>query len=442
MGIMNVRETALELIDTVEKSGSYSNLMLNNAIEKNNMSGRDAALLTEILYGTIQRKLTLDFYLAPFLKKKPERWVNNLLRLSLYQMVYLDKVPERAIIHEAVNIAKKRGHKGIASMVNGVLRSIQREGVPDTKTIQDDTERISIETSHPLWLVKRWIVAYGAEKTEAMCQHNLTVPDQTVRVNEMKMTRHEAIEKLQEEGFDASPSDVSSHAIRIAKGNAAKSSLYTKGIISIQDESSMLVAPVLGASPGQHVLDMCAAPGGKTAHISELMNNKGHIDALDIHEHKLKLVKQNAERLSLSNIHVQKKDARQAGDIFEKETFDAILVDAPCSGLGVIRRKPDLKYAKTEKDLENLQTIQLNILAAAAPLVKENGVLVYSTCTVDKEENEGTVTTFLATHPEFQPEPLEHISIQPKSTMLQVFPDDFGGDGFFISKFRKKAKHI
>ncbi len=441
MGIMNVRETALELIDTVEKSGSYSNLMLNNAIEKNNMSGRDAALLTEIMYGTIQRKLTLDFYLAPFLKKKPERWVNNLLRLSLYQMVYLDKVPERAIIHEAVNIAKKRGHKGIASMVNGVLRSIQREGVPDTKTIQDDTERISIETSHPLWLVKRWIGAYGAEKTEAMCQHNLTAPDQTARVNEMKITRHEAIEKLQEEGFDASPSEVSPHAIRIAKGNAAKSSLYTEGIISIQDESSMLVAPVLGASPGQHVLDMCAAPGGKTAHISELMNNKGHIDALDIHEHKLKLVTQNAERLSLSNIHVQKQDARKAGDIFEKETFDAILVDAPCSGLGVIRRKPDLKYAKEEKDLENLQTIQLNILAAAAPLVKENGVLVYSTCTVDKEENEGTVTSFLATHPEFQPEPLEHISIQPKSTMLQVFPDDFGGDGFFISKFRKKAKH-
>lgn len=441
MGIMNVRETALELIDTVEKSGSYSNLMLNNAIEKNSMSGRDAALLTEIMYGTIQRKLTLDFYLAPFLKKKPERWVNNLLRLSLYQMVYLNKVPERAVIHEAVNIAKKRGHKGIAGMVNGVLRSIQREGIPDTKSIQDDAERISVETSHPLWLVKRWIDAYGAEKTEAMCQHNLTAPNQTIRVNEMKVTRHEVIKKLQEEGFEASPSDVSPYAVRIAQGNAARSSLYKEGFISIQDESSMLVAPVLGASPGQRVLDMCAAPGGKTAHISELMNGEGHIDALDIHAHKLKLVKQNAERLSLSNIHVQKQDARKAGEIFEKETFDAILVDAPCSGLGVIRRKPDLKYAKTEKDLENLQMIQVNILEAAASLVKENGVIVYSTCTVDKEENEGTVTAFLAAHPEFQPEPLEHITIQPKLTMLQVFPDDFGGDGFFISKFRKKAKH-
>ncbi|OMP68554.1 16S rRNA (cytosine(967)-C(5))-methyltransferase RsmB [Domibacillus epiphyticus] len=440
MGTLNVRETALELIESVEKSGSYSNLLLNNAIEKNNISGRDAALLTEITYGTIQRKLTLDFYLAPFLKKKPERWVNNLLRLSLYQMVYLDKVPERAVIHEAVNIAKKRGHKGIAGMVNGVLRSIQREGLPNTNEIRDEAERISVETSHPLWLVKRWIKAYGAEKTEAMCRHNLTAPEQTVRVNKIQMTRDEAIKKLKEEGFDACYSEVSPFAIRIARGNAVRSTLYKDGAISIQDESSMLVAPVLGVSPGQRVLDMCAAPGGKTAHIAEIMNGEGHIDALDIHAHKLKLVEQNAERLSLSNIHVQKQDARKAGEIFESETFDAILVDAPCSGLGVIRRKPDLKYVKTEEDLDNLQSIQLTILAAAAPLVKDNGVLVYSTCTVDKAENEGTVASFLKAHPEFEAEPLEHISLQPQSSMIQIFPDDFGGDGFFISKFRKKER--
>lgn len=438
MKTMNVREIALDLIDTVEKSGSYSNLMLNNAIEKNQISSRDAALLTEITYGTIQRKLTLDFFLAPFLKKKPDRWVHNLLRLSLYQMVYLDKVPEHAVIHEAVNIAKKRGHKGIAGMVNGVLRSIQREGVPDTKSIKDDAERISIETSHPLWLVKRWISAYGKDRTEAMCQHNLTAPEQTVRVNKMKITREEAVNALKAEGFEAELSDVSPFAVRIAKGNAARSQLFKEGLISIQDESSMLVAPILDAKPGQRVLDMCAAPGGKTAHVAEMMNGEGQIDALDIHTHKLKLVAQNADRLALSNIQVQKQDARKAGDVFEQQTFDAILVDAPCSGLGVIRRKPDLKYVKTEKDLENLQTIQLSILHAAVPLLKENGVLVYSTCTVDKEENEGTVQAFLSAHPEFEPVPLENSAIKPEQTMLQVFPDDFGGDGFFISKFRKK----
>ncbi|WP_050181497.1 16S rRNA (cytosine(967)-C(5))-methyltransferase RsmB [Domibacillus robiginosus] len=438
MKSLNVREIALDLIDTVEKSGSYSNLMLNTAIEKNNLSGRDAALLTEITYGTIQRKMTLDFYLAPFLKKKPERWVNNLLRLSLYQMVYLDKVPERAVIHEAVELAKKRGHKGISGMVNGVLRSIQREGIPDTASVKDDAERISIETSHPLWLVKRWIKAYGKEKTETMCQHNLTAPEQTVRVNSMKMTRNEAVQALAEEGFEAEPSDISPYAVRILKGNAARSNLFKSGAISIQDESSMLVAPVVGVKPGQRVLDMCSAPGGKTAHLAEQMNGEGRIDALDIHAHKLKLVAQNADRLALSNIHVQKQDARKAGELFEEETFDAILVDAPCSGLGVIRRKPDLKYAKTEQDLDNLQRIQLAILDAAVPLLKEDGVLVYSTCTVDREENEGTVNAFLKAHPEFEPAPLEHISIEREANMVQVFPDDFGGDGFFISKFRKK----
>ncbi|WP_046175101.1 16S rRNA (cytosine(967)-C(5))-methyltransferase RsmB [Domibacillus indicus] len=438
MKLLNVREIALDLIDTVEKSGSYSNLMLNTAIEKNHISGRDAALLTEITYGTIQRKLTLDFYLAPFLKKKPERWVHNLLRLSLYQMLYLDKVPERAVIHEAVNIAKKRGHKGIAGMVNGVLRSIQREGVQGTQSIQDDAERISIETSHPLWLVKRWIKAYGTKKTEAMCQYNLTAPEQAVRVNTMKLSRDEAVSALKEEGFEAVQSEVSPYAVRILKGNAAKSALYKQGAISIQDESSMLVAPVVGAKPGQRILDMCSAPGGKTAHLAEQMDGKGHIDALDIHAHKLKLVAQNADRLALSNIHVQKQDARKAGELFEEKTFDAILVDAPCSGLGVIRRKPDLKYAKTEQDLDNLQRIQLSILDAAVPLLKENGVLVYSTCTVDREENEGTVNAFLNAHPEFEPAPLEQISITPEQTMIQVFPNDFGGDGFFISKFRKK----
>lgn len=438
MKTVNVREAALELIDAVEKSGSYSNLMLNNAIEKNNITGRDAGLLTEITYGTIQRKLTLDYYLAPFLKKKPERWVHNLLRLSLYQMVYLDKVPERAVIHEAVNIAKKRGHKGIAGMVNGVLRSIQREGVPDTKAIKNEAERISVETSHPLWLVERWTRAYGIERTEAMCRHNLTAPEQTVRVNTLKIDREAAVAALSEEGFEAEIANTSPAAIRLLKGNAARSDLYKQGFISIQDESSMLVAPVVGALPGQRVLDMCSAPGGKTVHIAEHMNGEGRIDALDIHEHKLKLVAQNAERLGLRNIHVQKQDARKAGEVFEKETFDAILVDAPCSGLGVIRRKPDLKYAKTEQDLQNLQRIQLSILDAAAPLLKENGVLVYSTCTVDKEENEGTVHAFLTAHPEFEPVPLEHIAIMPEKSMIQVFPDDFGGDGFFISKFRKK----
>lgn len=431
-----VRETALDLVDAVEKSGSYSNLMVHHAIEKNGITGRDAALLTELAYGTIQRKMTLDFFLAPFLKKKPERWVRNLLRLSLYQMVYLDKIPERAVIHEAVNIAKKRGHKGIAGMVNGVLRSVQREGIPSLDSIEDPVERLSVQTSHPRWLVERWVNAYGIEKTAAMCEHNNTAPAQTVRVNLLKMTRDEAIAALSEEGFEAEAADLSPAAVRMKKGNAARSALFQNGVISIQDESSMLVASVLGAKPGDRVLDMCAAPGGKTAHIAETMADKGHVDALDIHAHKVKLIAENAARLSLDSIQAHQLDARKAGEQFEAESFDAILVDAPCSGLGVIRRKPDLKYAKTPQDLASLQPIQLAILQAAVPLLKPGGTLVYSTCTIDKEENEGTVQRFLDANPSFEPVPVGVLS--EDRTMMQLFPDDFGGDGFFISKLRKK----
>ncbi|KZR57332.1 16S rRNA (cytosine(967)-C(5))-methyltransferase RsmB [Pseudobacillus badius] len=440
----SVRELALDLLESVEKNQSYSNLLLHSAIEKNSLSGRDAGLLTEITYGTIQRKYTLDFFLAPFIKKKPEPWVQQLLRLSLYQMVYLDKVPERAVIHEAVEIAKKRGHKGIAGLVNGILRSAQRNGLRSFSEIKDEAERISIETSHPLWLVQRWMSQFGAEKTREMCEMNLTAPMQTMRVNETKADREEVLQRLEAEGFEAEPSTVLPEAVRILKGNAARSSVFESGMATIQDESSMLVAYALDIEPEERILDACAAPGGKTTHIAEKLGNSGSVSALDLHEHKMKLIQQNAERLGLTNIETKALDSRKAGDVFPQESFDRILVDAPCSGLGVLRRKPDIKYAKAEGDLSALQKVQLDILHAAAPLLKKGGVLVYSTCTVDREENEGTVNQFLETHTDFEPAALTNLppAIQPLADqhLLQVFPQDFGGDGFFISKLRKKVQ--
>ncbi|WP_100403087.1 16S rRNA (cytosine(967)-C(5))-methyltransferase RsmB [Bacillus sp. FJAT-42315] len=438
-----VREIALDLLESVEKNHSYSNLLLHSAIEKNALSGRDAALLTEIAYGTIQRKMTLDFYLAPFLKKKIDSWVRQLLRMSVYQMVYLDKVPERAVIHEAVEIAKTKGHKGISGLVNGVLRSVQREGLQDLDQIKDEAERISIATSHPLWLVQRWMAQFGAEKTKAMCELNLIAPVQTIRVNATKASRDEVIQKLQEEGFQVEPSLFIPEAIRILKGNIARSEVFAKGLATIQDESSMLVAYALDIHQDQAILDSCAAPGGKTTHIAEKLQQTGKVIALDLHEHKIKLIKENTERLGLENVEAKALDSRKAGEMFPKESFDRILVDAPCSGLGVLRRKPDIKYAKKEEDLLALQNVQLAILKAVTPLLKEGGVLVYSTCTVDREENEGTVAKFLASNSEFEPAALDHLppEIQALTTghMLQVFPQDFGGDGFFISKFRKKV---
>ncbi|WP_114743725.1 16S rRNA (cytosine(967)-C(5))-methyltransferase RsmB [Falsibacillus pallidus] len=441
----NVRAAALEILEAVEKNQSYSNLLLNHSIEKNALKGPDIGLLTELVYGTIQRKMTLDYYLDPFLKKKNklDSWVLNLLRLSLYQIVYLDKIPERAAIYEAVELAKSIGHKGISGMVNGVLRSIQREGLPSLDAIKNPIERISIETSHPLWLVKRWVDMFGEEKTRRMCEANLIAPVQSIRVNETKTTREDLLNRLKEEGYDVEESPLLSESIRSLKGNVAHSKAFKEGLCTIQDESSMIVAYALNLEHGMQVMDSCAAPGGKTTHIAEKLDQSGKVVSLDLHEHKVKLILQNAERLGLSNIEGITSDSRKAGEKFKEESFDRILVDAPCSGLGVLRRKPDIKYAKKEKDIESLQSIQHDILNAVAPLLKKGGVLVYSTCTVDQWENENAVKRFLSENKDFEPMELSSIPepLKPfaNGSQMQIFPQDFDGDGFFIASLRKKS---
>lgn len=443
----SVRDLALDILDSVEKNQSYSNLLLNNLINKHQLSSADSGLLTEITYGTIQRKITLNYFLKPYIKnpKKTQSWVINLLRMSVYQMVYLDKVPDHAILFEAVEIAKKRGHKGTTSMVNGVLRNIQRNGVSSFESIEDKDERLAIETSHPIWLVKRWIKQFGFEKTKKMCEMNLIAPLQTARVNLKKISRSELVNILLEEGYDVEASEIVPEAIICYRGNLAHSESYKLGFLSIQDESSMLVAHALGASENDAVLDCCAAPGGKTTHIAEGLTT-GQVYALDLHEHKVKLIKDQAERLGLKNIKTQAADSRKVQELFNKEGFDRILVDAPCSGLGVMRRKPDLKYTKTKDDIIKLTSIQKKLLEAAAPLVKQGGRLIYSTCTVDQEENDGVAAAFLESHPDFERDLFlkermpDEIAPYIEENRLQIFPQYFGSDGFFIASFRKKVR--
>jgi 16S rRNA (cytosine967-C5)-methyltransferase len=443
----NVREIALDVLESVEKNQSYSNLLLNSMINKYQLSQADSGLLTEITYGTIQRKMTLDFYLDPFIKdrKKTLSWVINLLRLSLYQIVYLDKVPDHAIFYEAVEIAKKRGHKGITSMVNGVLRNIQRKGLRSLDDIEDQAERLAVATSHPMWLVTKWIEQFGYDTTSEMCEINLTAPVQTARVNPKKISRNEVISALTEEGFHVEKSPILPEAIYCLRGNLAHSESYKMGFISIQDESSMLVAYALGAEGNDMVLDCCAAPGGKSTHIAERLTT-GQVTAIDLHEHKVKLIKDQAQRLGLRNIKTAVSDSRHVQDLFNQAGFDRILVDAPCSGLGVMRRKPDVKYTKTIDDILKLSAIQTELLEAAAPLVKKGGRFVYSTCTVDREENEAVAEAFLLAHPDFEKDPtlLDRMpeSIKPfvQDNQIQVFPQDFGSDGFFIASFKKKVQ--
>ncbi|MDL0418517.1 16S rRNA (cytosine(967)-C(5))-methyltransferase RsmB [Caldibacillus thermoamylovorans] len=442
-----VREAALDILEFVEKNGAYSNLVLNNTINKNKYSSMDAALLTELCYGTLQRQITLDFFLNPFIKKQKriDSWVRQLLRLSVYQMVYLDKIPDHAIINEAVQIAKKRGNKGISGFVNGVLRSIQREGVPPLAAIQDSIERLSIETSHPKWLVERWVQQYGFEKTKQMCEENVRPAKQTARINEWKTNMDYVIESLGKEGISVEKSSSIPVAVKADKGNFVHSLAFQNGLLTMQDESSMIVAYVVAPEKGEKILDACAAPGGKTTHMAERMENTGEIIALDLHEHKVKLINQNAARLGLTNIRAKQTDSRQMGTHFEKESFDRILVDAPCSGFGVLKRKPDVKYTKTEKDIKNLTKLQLELLNQAAPLVKPGGILVYSTCTVDQDENQRVTEKFLAEHPDFAGDETiyERVpqAIRPfvHHHEIEILPQYLKSDGFYIACFQKKV---
>ncbi|UCZ51784.1 16S rRNA (cytosine(967)-C(5))-methyltransferase RsmB [Bacillus shivajii] len=445
---MNVREVALETLLRIEKNQAYSHLLLNEMIKKAKLNDKDVPLLTEIVYGTIQRQKTLDFYLEPLSKKplqKLDNWVHILLRLSLYQMIYLDRVPDHAVINEAVQIAKKRGHKGISGMVNGILRAVQRKGTRSFDTIDDKFEKVAVKSSHPAWLIKRWSGQYGLEKTEQMAISNLLHPKTTARVNVSKVNVDQVLHSLNEEGIEAQNSDLLPESIVVQKGSLSKTKAFQEGWLTIQDEGSMLVANALGVKVNEQILDACAAPGGKTTHIAEKLKNTGQVQALDIHDHKIKLIMDQVNRLHLTNVEAEVLDARKVDTKFNEESFDRILVDAPCSGLGVIQRKPDIKWSKKADDVNHLATIQQDILRSVWPLLKKGGTLVYSTCTVDKEENEQNVYRFIEsvqeatldeTFIERMPDKVKD-SVADNKAMIQLFPGDYGTDGFFISALKK-----
>lgn len=428
------RALALDALIKIERDQSFSHLVLNNLLRRHaTLDARDRQLATEIVYGTIQQQRWLDFHLQPFLKQsisKLERWVRQLLRLSLYQILFLDRVPHRAVVHEAVELAGKRGHRGIKGMINGVLRNFLRSPRATLDLIRDPVERLAVQTSHPTWMVKRWVRQYGYERAERICQANNERPPLTLRVNRLKSSRADLKQKLEEEGFTVQETCQSDAGLTILDGgNVIQSPLFKKGYFTIQDESAMLVAPLLEPKSGMRVLDVCAAPGGKTTHLGELMNNDGFILANDVHPHKEKLIQDAVNRLGLTIVRTMVADARQLEKRLDKP-FDRILLDAPCSGFGVIRRKPDLKWHKKPEDIREISSLQYNILQAASSLLIPGQRMVYSTCTIDKEENDYVIDRFLESHPNFKEVP---------GTRKQIFPDQFQGDGFFMLALQKKA---
>ncbi|MED1746231.1 16S rRNA (cytosine(967)-C(5))-methyltransferase RsmB [Brevibacillus borstelensis] len=448
MAKKGARDIALDVLNRVEEHQSYSNLELKHVLDREELRAPDAGLVTELVYGTIQRRLTLDTALDRFIRgKKVQTWVKNLLRLSLYQIRFLDRIPDRAVVHEAVEIAKRRGHQGIASMVNGVLRNALRSpDLWDKLGSGDDAARLSIEQSHPEWLVRRWAGQYGIEETRRILESNNRPPRTSIRVNTLKSTRDELLGKLREQFSAVEPSVVSPDGLVMEGGHAAGTEWFRQGLFTVQDESSMLVAPALAADPGMRVLDACAAPGGKTTHIAALMQNRGEIIASDVHPHKRDLIAQNAKRLGITIIEPIVSDALHLG---EKKlgTFDRILLDAPCTGFGVIRRKPDLKWNKTLDDVKAIAELQYKLLESVAALLAPGGLLVYSTCTIEPEENQLIVQRFVKNHPAFEldrtladdlPASVRD-KIDTTEGFVQVLPHHFESDGFFIARLKRKA---
>ena len=438
----NVRDICVELLTNVEKNQAYSTVAFQNVLQKHKLDVRDRGLLTELFYGTIQRKLTLDFYLKPFIEKqkKMELWVLSLLRMTVYQMAYLDRVPDHAAIFEAVQIAKKRGHQGIAKFVNGVLRNVQRSGFDGVSSIKDERERLSVEFSMPRWIVELLFEQYGEVAREIFPSLNIA-PHLSARIQNPEMSVEEVQTLLREEGVMVQESKLSPRAVIVEEGDLLGSKAFKDGIVTVQDESSSLVAQVGKLQPRYKVLDTCAAPGGKTTHFASYLaaEEGGLVEALDLHENKLRKIHQNAKRLGVEDrIHTHALDARKVGELFEKESFDAVFVDAPCSGLGLMRRKPDIKYTKNSEDLTKLQIIQLEILASVATMVKNSGKLIYSTCTINKSENEEVVLKFLANHPDFELQPIEEFGCTNENPMLTILPHEYHTDGFFIARMVRK----
>ena len=431
--VETARSLALAVLEDVLVNQAYSNIALNKHLKDSQLSAPDKGLVTEIVYGTVARKLSLEWYLSHFIKDrdKLDNWLYILLLLSAYQLRYLDKVPNHAVVNEAVELAKAR-KKGSEKLVNAVLRRILREGWPDIDSIKRKNKRDSIAYSLPVWLVSKLKEEYGEERAQAIFESLLVRNKASIRVTDL--SRKEEIKAL----LEATDSPLAATGLVKEQGHFAGHDLFAEGVITIQDESSQLVAPTLRLQGDEQVLDACAAPGGKTAHMASYLTS-GKVTALDLYDHKLDLIQENAQRLGVADrVQTQKLDARKVYEFFGKDSFDKILVDAPCSGIGLLRRKPDIKYNKETADFASLQQIQLEILGSVCQTLRKGGIITYSTCTIVSEENFHVVEAFLESHPEFEQVKLEHECKDIlKDGCILITPELYGSDGFFISQFRK-----
>jgi len=443
------RAICLAILNRVGNSNAHADDLISDFFKRyRHLTSLDRSFLTELTYGVLRWRGRLDWVIQQFSKipfEKIEPEIINILRLGLYQILFLSRTPVSAAVNESTESAKKARGRGGAGFVNAILRSFLRQGkeisYPDIN--KDAALHIAVIHSHPLWLVKKWIEEFGVEKTLRVCMVNNQIPPLTLRANTLKTSREDLIQRFKDGGLNPTPTLFSEEGIRL-EGPPPTSELpfFKEGLYIIQDEASQLVASILDPRPRERILDACAAPGGKTTHISQRMKNWGEILAIDLTREKLKKIEEGCQRLGIKIVKTKTGDATKPLPFPKEIEFDRILADVPCSGFGTLQKNPDLKWKRGEEDIHRLSGLQSSILENVSRYLRRGGILVYSTCTVFREENEAVVERFLATHPEFRLDRIDTIlpekfSALIKEGYLKTFPPRGEMDGFFVARLVK-----
>ena len=438
----SARATALRVLVSCRNNGAWADAALKAQISRDGLSGSDAALCSRIVYGVMQNRMLLDFYIGAYCTQKPDHLqppLLEILRIGAYQIIYLDKIPDSAAVNTSVELAKLAKRGQASGLVNAVLRKLSqnKKALPPVPE-RDDVQRLSIQYSHPKWFVKRLVSLLGREEAERFLACDNQIAPITVQVNPLKTTLEALTEELQQAGISVQPHSWVPDCLELSgTGDLAALPSFREGKFLVQDPAARLVSLIAGIRPGQKVLDVCAAPGGKSLSAAFAMAGNGSIVACDLHENKLKRIQESADRLGVNIITTQAADGR----VFRPEweaSFDTVLVDAPCSGLGIIRKKPDTRYKKAD-DLFTLPVVQAAILDNAARYVRPGGTLVYSTCTILPEENEQVTEAFLAEHADFGLEPFElPLPVGKSDGSLTLWPQRHDTDGFYICRMTRR----
>ena len=433
--MLNPREIAFEALNKIEKEGAYSNIALDFLLSKTDLDARDRSFVSNLFYGVIERKITLDYQLEQFLSqplKKLKSEVLTILRMGTYQILFMDKIPSSAAVNECVKISKKRGFSYASGLINAVLRKIDKNGLilPE---IKNSAEFLSVKYSCPLWLVNKWTKEYGSENTMEILSASIGANNNYIKVNTIKSDENTLIGLLKDEDVECFRTEIDGCLKVILKGKAVENlDSFKKGLFHVQDAACQLCVRALNAKEGDTVFDLCAAPGGKTYSIAENIGNTGKVVSFDIHSHRVQLIRDGAERLGLSCVDAREGDAT----VFNPELgeADTVLCDVPCSGFGIIGKKPEIKY-KNPDEVKQLPELQQKILTTGSKYVKTGGRLVYSTCTLSKSENQKVCDRFLSANENF-------VAVRPlpdysEEYFLTLMPHINHTDGFFIACFER-----